>query len=237
MGREKIMPRREARRTMTISHEVVGCLGGASRQAVHKSGDVAGWLGARVRRQMVGLRPRSVRAAAMAARGKMDVMLKEVRDRLTSRGSWGGRGRRRGEDAEALGTLLGCGHYTGETVYAVYRRWLQGEVGRLFGLSRQKGRPRGWRGVAMWLDARWHRRWVGRLCGKWARMPEGRRFVSEAAASQSEEVSDSYEESSEYASGYVEETDDVWSGGETSEPDVCENEDLWSDGEESLLYD
>jgi len=87
-------------------------------------------------------------------------------------------GRRRAESAEGLGEALGVVVRAGETVVEVFARWVREQVRAVGRLGRGR-RPRGWRAVVPWLDGVWLPRWVGRLCGVLAVVPEGRRYVSE----------------------------------------------------------
>lgn len=178
--------------TGAVSLEVFARLGGASRQAVHGSGDPVRWLAARVRRGLLPVRPESVRGAHQVARARAAAVVESARGRMGARGEVRGTGRRRAESAGELGRLLGVVVRAGETVVEVFGRWVAEQVRAVGRLGRGR-RPRGWRAVVPWLDAVWLPRWVGRPCGAWAVVPEGRRFVSERVAegSREEEAYDS----------------------------------------------
>lgn len=175
-----------------VSLEVWARLGGASRQAVHKSGDAARWLCARVRRGLVPVRPESVRGAHQVARARAGAVVEAARGRMEARGEARGCGRRRAESAGELGRLLGVEVREGETVVEVFGRWVREQVRAVGRLGRGR-RPRGWRAVVPWLDGAWLPRWVGRLCGAWAVVPEGRRYVSERVG-EAEEAEEAEEE-------------------------------------------
>lgn len=176
-----------------ISYGLWGQLGGATRQAAHKSGNPVRWLQARIRR---GIQPHSPRSARSLARtyqvgvARVAATIEAVANRI---GSGPDRethlGRPRKESADQLARLLQVD--PGGSILDVFARWLHKELEELRKLSVEPGHPWGRASVMRFLDARWLPRWANKPTGPGS-APRGRRWGEAPEAYWEEPESEEY---------------------------------------------
>lgn len=147
-----------------MSLEVVGALGGASRQAVSKSGSPARWVMARLRRALLpcGRGPGGPERAYQVARAAAGEHLAAAAARVRALPEPRRGGRPAARDPGALAAMLGVA--AGGDLLAVYGRWVAAQLARLRGKLELCRGLRGWRRTRRWLDG-WLPRWVRRTVG------------------------------------------------------------------------
>ena len=147
-----------------VSLEVVGALGGASRQAVSKAGNPLRWLQARLRRSLFPKTPGpggSERAYRVARAAMLPVVTAAAKRLAALRGA-AQKGRPQQRSSRGLALLLRVP--PGGELLEVFARWVRQQVQRIRDEAPARA-IRGWRLTRSWLDQDWLPRWARRRVG------------------------------------------------------------------------